>query len=152
MNHVSSLFSCVLFCCFFVSCMIPGFETAVVYYTYQYMPCHQGYLNTLASWSVAGGPHEHWDPLLIYICCDLLSIKKYYTILNYKYLFLCYKWTLAFISDLASRSTLQPHVHVCIRMSYATKCKCKYVNITSTHLTVNCNDIGYIYMPLVIRD
>ena len=76
---------------FLWSCMIPGFETAVVYYTYQYMPCHQGYLNTLASWAVAGGPHEHWDPLLIYICCDLLSIKKYCTILNYKYLFLCYK-------------------------------------------------------------
>jgi len=27
-----------------------------------------------------------------------------------------------------------------------------YVNVTSTHLTVNSNDIVYIYIPLVIRN
>ena len=24
-----------------------------------------------------GGTHEDWDPMLIYVCCDLLSKNKY---------------------------------------------------------------------------
>ena len=71
----------------------------------------------LTAW--ARGAHEHRGPMLIYVCCDLLSVNKYYTILNYKYLLLenaylaCVllkimnninvyfydnKWTLAFVS------------------------------------------------------
>jgi len=30
------------------------------------------------------GPHEIRAPMLIYVCCDLLSINNYYAILNYK--------------------------------------------------------------------
>jgi len=29
------------------------------------------------------------------------------------------KWTLAFASDLVSRSPLKPHVHACVRISHA---------------------------------
>ena len=37
------------------------------------------------------GSHEPRSSILIYICFDLLSINKYHTILNYKYLLWCYK-------------------------------------------------------------
>ena len=36
----------------------------------------QGRLNAWARCAVARGPHEHRGPMLIYVCCDLLSINK----------------------------------------------------------------------------
>ena len=37
----------------------------------------QGHLNAWACWAVAWGPHKHRGPMLIYVCCDLLSVNKY---------------------------------------------------------------------------
>ena len=36
----------------------------------------QGCLNAWACWKITWGPHEHRGPMLIYVCCDLLSINK----------------------------------------------------------------------------
>ena len=74
---------------------------------------------------------------------------------NINFIFYNNKWTLAFTSDLVSPSPLKPHVHVHVYV-YGShtlyNVEAHIVNITSTHLTVNSNTIGYIYMPLVIRN
>ena len=57
----------------------------------------QGRLDTWARWAVARGAHEHRRPMLIRVFCDLPSINKCYTILNYKYLLSSHKWTLQII-------------------------------------------------------
>jgi len=31
--------------------------------------CYQCRLNAWARWAVAHGPHEHMDPMIIYVCC-----------------------------------------------------------------------------------
>jgi len=62
----------------------------------------------------------HGGPMLIYVCSEWLSISKHYTIINYEYLLLCYKWTSILASDVVSQSSLQTDVHVCVRISSAT--------------------------------
>ena len=42
----------------------------------QCMTSHQCRLNAWAHRAVARGPQEHRGPMLIYVCCDLLSINK----------------------------------------------------------------------------
>ena len=37
-------------------------------------------LRVCACWAVVWGHHKHRGPMLIYVCCDLLSINKCYIV------------------------------------------------------------------------
>lgn len=73
-------------------------------------------VNICGCWAVTWKTYKHNKHnsyMLIYVYCNLLiSIIKYYTILNYKYSLFCCKSTLLFTSDLVSRSLTQFHMQV----------------------------------------